>query len=205
MNHSTRSSHLLAKKSGGRLPNPRLSASLYVARSRYFTLTVTAFLAPCNGKGKTYTLEVVESNEDTSARGTVIKDLKKKTCYKACVKAFVNVDGEKVYVKSGVLIHCLTSGGTKTRTNPKSITVDKTKVTLAKGKSKQIKASVVKKDDSKKLLSESHSPSLRYKSSNRKVATVSKGGRILAKGKGTCKVYVIASNGARKAVTVRVK
>ena len=46
---------------------------------------------------------------------------------------------------------------------------------------------------------------LRYVSSNKKIATVSKSGKITAKSKGSCKVYVIAVNGARKAVRVTVK
>jgi uncharacterized protein YjdB len=41
--------------------------------------------------------------------------------------------------------------------------------------------------------------------SNSKVATVSKSGKITAKGKGTCKIYVVAVNGVRKTVSVTVK
>jgi uncharacterized protein YjdB len=51
----------------------------------------------------------------------------------------------------------------------------------------------------------SHAPKLRYVSSNKKIATVSKTGKITAKSKGGCKVYVIAVNGASKAVKVTVK
>ena len=115
------------------------------------------------------------------------------------------MDGERVYVKTGMVMHCHTSGGSKTYTHPKAVKVNKSKVTLKKGKSTQIKANVVKKDESKKLLREPHVATLRYKSSNTKVATMSKSGRVLAQGKGTCKVYVIAPNGVRKAVTVKVK
>ena len=51
----------------------------------------------------------------------------------------------------------------------------------------------------------SHAPKLRYVSSNKKIATVSKTGKITAKSKGSCKVYVIAVNGASKVVKVTVK
>lgn len=42
-------------------------------------------------------------------------------------------------------------------------------------------------------------------SSNKKVATVSKSGKITAKGKGSCKVYAVAASGAKAAVKVTVK
>ncbi|MBR3328325.1 MAG: fibronectin type III domain-containing protein, partial [Atopobiaceae bacterium] len=160
------------------------------------------FLAPCNGEGKKYTLEVVEFHNANTSRTATIKDLKQNTCYKARVKAFVQVGGKKVYVRSGKAAHCFTAGGSKTKTNPKGIKVKKTKISLKKGKSTQIKASVVKSDASKDVLSESHVATLRYQSSNPKIATVSKSGMILAKRKGSCKVYVIAANGAKKAIKV---
>ena len=50
----------------------------------------------------------------------------------------------------------------------------------------------------------SHAAKLRYLSTDTKVATVSKSGKITAKGKGTCTIYVYAVNGARKAVKVTV-
>ncbi len=57
----------------------------------------------------------------------------------------------------------------------------------------------------KKIIPSSHAPTLRYLSSNKKIATVSRSGKITAKSKGNCKVYVIAVNGASKAVSVTVK
>lgn len=51
----------------------------------------------------------------------------------------------------------------------------------------------------------SHVATLRYLSSNKKVATVSKSGKITAKGKGTCNIIVFAHNGASKQIKVTVK
>ena len=50
----------------------------------------------------------------------------------------------------------------------------------------------------------SHIKKIRYYSGNNKVATVSKRGVITAQGKGTCRIYVIASNGAYKTILVTV-
>lgn len=133
------------------------------------------------------------------------KGLKKKTAYKAVVKAYVMKDGKKTYVRTSPMVHAYTSGGTKNYTNSKSVTVKKTSVSLKAGKTYKIKATVNKLQKGKKLMPTSHAPKLRYVSSNKKIATVSKSGKITAKSKGSCKIYVIAVNGARKAITVTVK
>ena len=54
-------------------------------------------------------------------------------------------------------------------------------------------------------MSKSHAPTLRYMTSNKKVATVNSSGKITAKGKGTCTVYVFAHNGVSKQIKVTVK
>ncbi|MBO5994670.1 MAG: Ig-like domain-containing protein, partial [Firmicutes bacterium] len=106
---------------------------------------------------------------------------------------------------TSLMVHAFTSGGTKVYTNSKSVTVTKTKVSLKVGKTYKIKGNVVKLDKKKKLMMKDHEVKLRYVTSNKKIATVSKSGKITAKAKGSCKIYVIAVNGARKAITVTVK
>ena len=133
------------------------------------------------------------------------KGLKKKTAYKAVVKAYVTKNGKKTYVGTSPLVHAYTSGGTKNYTNSKSVTVRKTKVTLKKGNSYKIKAGVKKLQSGKKLMTARHEAKLRYLSTDTGIATVSKKGKITAKGKGTCKIYVYAVNGARKAISVTVQ
>jgi uncharacterized protein YjdB len=71
------------------------------------------------------------------------------------------------------------------------------------GKTATIKATVKLENEKKKAIK--HEPLLRYTTSNKKVATVTKSGKIKAKGKGTCKIYVISNNGMTKAVKVTVK
>ena len=133
------------------------------------------------------------------------KSLKTKKAYKAVVKAYVTKNGKKTYVRTGPMVHAYTSGGTSKYTNAKSVTVKKTSVSLKAGKTYKIKANVVKLQKGKKLMPTGHAPKLRYVSNNKKIATVSKSGKITAKSKGSCKVYVIAVNGASKAVSVTVK
>jgi uncharacterized protein YjdB len=58
---------------------------------------------------------------------------------------------------------------------------------------------------SKKLIPASHAAKLRYLSSNKKVATVSKKGRIKAKKKGVCYVYAYAPNGVFETIGVTVE
>jgi len=50
-----------------------------------------------------------------------------------------------------------------------------------------------------------HTAVLRYESSNTEVATVNSKGKITAKGKGSCYVYVYAQNGVYKRIKVTVE
>lgn len=131
--------------------------------------------------------------------------LKTKEAYKAVVKAYVMKNGKKTYVRTSPMVHAYSSGGTRLYTNAKSVTVEKTNVSLEAGKTYKIKAGVTKLQKGKMLMSTGHAVKLRFISSNNNIATVSKSGKITAKSKGSCKVYVIAVNGAKKAVKVTVK
>lgn len=57
----------------------------------------------------------------------------------------------------------------------------------------------------KKPLSDKHAKTFRYASRNKKIATVSKNGKIKAVAKGKCTIYVYARNGYTKKVQVTVK
>ena len=108
-------------------------------------------------------------------------------------------------IRSGTpLMHAYTGGYTKNYTNARSVTVNKTKVTLKKGKSFKIKARVIKLKKDRKLMPKSHAPALRYLSSNKKVASVTGGGKIRARAKGTCRIFVYAHNGVWKQIKVTV-
>ena len=126
------------------------------------------------------------------------KKLKKGTYYKYVVAAYKVVDGKKVTIAVSKTIHAATTGGKYGVA--KSVKVNKSKVTLKKGKKFTIKAKEIKQNKTIK-----HHRAIAYESSNTKVATVSKKGVVKAKGKGTCYIYVYAQNGVYKKVKVTVK
>ena len=131
--------------------------------------------------------------------------LKTKTPYKAYVKGWTMKDGKKIYISTSPTLHLYTANGTSSYTVAKSIKVKKTKVKLNAGKAYKIKAKIIKRDKTKKLMPATHTKQLRYISTNKKIATVSKSGKIKAKSKGNCRIYVYAANGVSKAVKVTVQ
>ena len=131
--------------------------------------------------------------------------LKKGRCYKAYVKAYVMRNGKKTFVKCSPLVHAYASGGSNEYTSAKAVTVERASANLTVGKAFQIKPSIVKLNKNKYLMPKKFAPTFRYMSSNEKVATVSSGGKVTAKGKGTCYIYVYAHNGVSKQVKVTVQ
>lgn len=90
-------------------------------------------------------------------------------------------------------------------TNAKGIDLTTKSFELKKGNKAQIKAKTVLVYPKRKQLSNVHAREFRYDSGDPSVATVSKSGRITAKGKGKCVVYVYARNGFVQKVNVTVK
>ena len=163
------------------------------------------FLARCNhtkSAKDNWTVRTLKGNKTFSWTKT---GLKKHTSYKVRVKAWVMKDGKKKYVSASPTAHGYTGGYRDKYTNPKSVSVNKTKVSLKVRKTAIIKARVTKLKKNLKDMPASHAPKLRYITSDSKVATVNGSGKITAKSKGTCKIYVYAVNGAYKTVTVTVR
>ena len=158
------------------------------------------FLGKCNKKTAAKKIKTITGNK--TFRYTK-KKLKKATAYKVSVKAWIEKDGRKEYVKTSQTVHAYTAGGNAKYTNTKGVKLKKSKITLKVGKKKTIKATVIKLKKGKKI--SKHMSKLTYKSSNSKIASVSKNGTIKAKKAGRCKIYVIAANGAKKTVRVTVK
>ena len=162
------------------------------------------FFSQCNHHGKKLVYRNVKSIKGNDVFTWKMSGLKKGTAYKAYVKAYVMKDGRKYYVKTSPTMHAYTGGGTKKYTNVKSVSVKKAAVSLKKGKTYKIKASLKKLHRGKRLMPKSHVPRLRYLTTDSSVATVNAKGKITAKGKGSCTIYVYAHNGVRKAVKVKV-
>ena len=161
------------------------------------------YMAYCK-KGK-YT--VVKSVKSAKTLSVTINKLDKKAVnqkdnVKCYVVAYKKVDGKKVTIGKSITGHAV---GKKniTVTDAKKIQVKKSAYSLKKGKTAKIKATIVKKNNKLPLFG--HTAKFRYDTSNKKVATVSKDGKITAKGKGTCYVYIYAVNGCAKKVKVTVK
>ena len=123
------------------------------------------------------------------------KGLKKGTYYKFLLVA---LDKNGNVLSSAKPIHVATTGGTAG--NVKSISVNKTKVTLGVNKKFTIKATV----NSGKLKAAQHRK-LSFESTDKSVAVVSKKGVITAKAKGTCYVYAYTQNGVFQKIKVTVK
>lgn len=134
---------------------------------------------------------------------TVTKVTGKKN-YKLKIKAYKLVNGKKVYWAESYTYH-IAGMKNKKYTNAKKIKVSSKQVSLKKGKTSQIKAEIVKQSKEKKLLSKAHGASLRYLSADTKIATVTANGKITAKKKGTCYVYVIALDGVSARIKITVK
>ncbi len=162
------------------------------------------FFGRCNGKSSS-SMKKLKTLKGNGSLSWTVKGLKKHKGYKAYVKAWKKKGGKKTYIKTSLTFHAFASGGSKNYTNPKSVKVNKKKVTLKVGKTFRIKAKVTKLNKKKKLISKKHAPKLRYQSSDKKIATVSSSGRIKAKAKGTCRIYVYAASGVCKQITVTVK
>ena len=161
------------------------------------------YMAYCK-KGK-YT--VVKSVKSAKTLSMTINKLDKKAVnqkdnVKCYVVAYKKVAGKKVTIGKSITGHAVGKKNT-TVTDAKKIQIRKSAYSLNKGKTAKIKATIVKKNNKLPLFG--HTAKFRYDTSNKKVATVSKDGKITAKGKGTCYVYIYAVNGCAKKVKVTVK
>jgi hypothetical protein len=163
------------------------------------------FFAKCNHKKENNECRKVKTITGNNKIRWTGKSLRKRTAYKAYVKAFAYRNGKKIYVATSPVVHSFTGGGTKKYTNAKAVKLKKTRITLKKGRTFKIKAKVVKLKKKKKLMPKIHAPKLRYMTSNSKVAAVSDSGRITAKGKGTCIVYAYAHNGVSGKIKATVR
>ncbi|MBO4910404.1 MAG: fibronectin type III domain-containing protein [Lachnospiraceae bacterium] len=142
--------------------------------------------------------------EVSSAKKTFTqKKLKKGTYYKYLVVAYKTVDGKQTVITTSKTIHAATKGGKVG--NAKSIKVKKPankKKTLKVGKKFTLK--IKQLPESKKLKIKKHR-NICYESSDPAIATVSSKGKIKAKSKGTCYIYIYAQNGVSSKVKITVK
>ena len=159
----------------------------------------------CNTAAKSYKYKKLADISNGSTRTWTQKSLKKGTYYKYIVKAYRIINGKKVVTDTSVSVHTITQGGKYGIAKSVSVTKigskkNTSQITLKKGKTAQIVAKEIKKDNKIR-----HHRNLCYESSNTAVATVTPEGLIQAVGKGTCTIWVYTQNGVYKALTVTVK
>jgi len=142
----------------------------------------------------------------TKARVYTVKNLKTYHNYKYYVAAYKIKNGKKVVVRNSVTVHSV-CGNTSTRsTNVKSVKVSKHSVTLKKGQTYKVKATISKLNKRRAFLDATHCGLLRCLTADSKIATVNyKTGVIKAKKAGKTTVYVLGVNGIRDEVVVNVK
>ncbi|SDB27047.1 Ig-like domain-containing protein [Eubacterium oxidoreducens] len=162
------------------------------------------YAAYCGTNFKGLTKTVAKKSQATKIKKLNGKKLNLKKNYKIYVVAFQKVNGKKVILGKTIMAHIVGKKNT-TYTNVKEIKVNKTSYQLKVGKSATIKAKTVLVDKTKKQLSDAHAKQFRYASTNKSVATVSAKGKITAKAKGSCSIYVYARNGYAKKLKVTVK
>lgn len=151
----------------------------------------------CGKANKMKKIATVKTNKFTVKKVAKGK-LKKGTYYKFIVVA---VNAKDKVVSSSKVIHVATKGNKKKSNNTKIVVKPKKGIKLKVKKTAKLKVTVMK---AKKTTVRKH-VGIRYESTNKKVATVSKKGVIKGKAKGKCKVYAYAQNGLYKAVNVTVK
>lgn len=151
----------------------------------------------CNGKNNFNKLANVPKSQKYAD-----KNLNNKREYKYFTVAYKMSGGKKVYLGRTNTVHVAMPQASKT--NALKVTVNKTKVNLAKGKTFKITKKVKLENPKKKALNHLTKKE-RFITSNAKVATVSSAGVIKAVRKGTCTVYVMSENGVCAKIKVTVK
>lgn len=133
-------------------------------------------------------LKVISGGKKTT---WTIKKLKKANNYNYYVKAYKKINGKRTFIKTSNVAHFATMGGKYT--NIKQLRAPAS-ISLKAGKTKTISVKVTYAEKKKKLAA--HMKPLRYSTTNSKIATVSSKGKVKAKKKGSCYIYVTASSGA---------
>ncbi len=121
-------------------------------------------------------------------------EIKENGTYSFCV----NFLDEAYTLFPGVLTVEIDQIGAETKSvEAKSVKMSKTKVSLKVGETTTLKATIKPKNVTDKTVT--------WKSSNKKVATVDKNGKVTAKKKGTCTITATTSNGKKAKCKVTVK
>ena len=136
------------------------------------------------------------------AGSVTIKGLKKNRNYRFKVAAYHGNNRLSVSAAAESLTCNLSSNGKWTNTS--SVAVRNTRLSVKKDKTVKINGAALKGCKKGKKILGSNKTKFRYVSSDTTIATVTSKGTVKGIRKGSCKVYVIAPNGVRKAVSISV-
>jgi len=156
----------------------------------------------CNSGGQKYKTQQLKTVKASKLSCTV-KGLTKGRCYKYRIVAQKKVKGQYKPMVQSTLNHFIAGNESKRMTVPRSLKINKSRLTLKVKGTFQLEGTVRLYNSGKKLLT--HEPKLRFVSDDTSVAVVSAKGKIKAKGKGKCTIYVQTVNGICKKCRVTVK
>jgi len=160
----------------------------------------------CDEGKNLHPFKKVADYKATRARVYTKRNLKTYNNYKYYVAAYQIRNGKKVIVKNSCTVHSVCGNTSARSTNVKATKAKKHAITLKKGKTYTLKASVYKISKNRAFLDETHCGLIRYLVRNDKIATVGyHTGKIKAKKAGKTTVYVLGVNGIRDKCVVTVK
>ena len=156
-----------------------------------------------NRCGTKYKMKKLKNIKSTARAFKVTKAPKKLAAGKMYKFALVALDKNGKVISTSKVVHACTTGGKYG--NPKSVSVTKKVANkakaLKKGKTVKLGAKVVM-PAGKKLRKH---VGIRYESTKKAVATVTKKGVVKTRAKGSCYIYAYAQNGVFKRILVKVK
>lgn len=158
--------------------------------------------AKCNTANKSYPMKRLALLKGNGTLSFTQKALKQNQSYKYLVKAYRMVEGKREIIALSYVVRTYAGDKASIYGNPVKVTVKKSDITVKLGKTVQIEAVVQLPKGKKK---KKQGPEKRYISTDKSIAWVTTTGKIKAKKKGKCYVYVIAQNGVRKKIKVVVR
>ena len=154
-------------------------------------------------KGANADLELYKSVRASEIR-LQFTGLSKGEICKANVRAWERTKGEKRYIgEASPTVYAIAGSSNKRYCDAESVSLKEKKVVLKNGGTYRIRASLKGVRDDRTILNVANN--LRYFSSDASVATVSATGKIRARSAGSCTIYILANNGVRASLKVRVR
>lgn len=159
----------------------------------------------CNKDFTAKSLNQVKSGKKTKITVKKVNGKKLDTTknFKMYIVAWKWKNGKKSTLAKTLTVHIAGKDSVK-YTNVKTIKVKKTSYTMKKGDAVTLRPKAVLYNKRKKQLSAKHTKEFRYISSNKKIATVTAGGKIKARGTGSCTIYVFAKNGCKRKIKIKI-